>query len=78
MSMPHGTSVTPDSKDSLYEARNRQSKVDWTVGAINGAHLWVDTESSGCHPQLDCKVMKSLRFCVLLEPRTLVGEGPVR
>ena len=63
MSMPHGTSVTPDSKDSLYEARNRQSKVDWTVGAINGAHLWVDTESSGCHPQLDCKVMKSFALC---------------
>eukprot|EP00794_Sanderia_malayensis_P012950 gene12950-14282_t len=60
MSMPHSASQVADtgSQGKLWSHYTRRqllsSKVDWTTSAVNGAHIWVDSELSGCHIQ-DCK-----------------------
>ena len=59
MSMPHGGSSPADSNDKLMHDVRKQifpDKVDWTVQSVNGAHIWLNTEQSGCFVSQDCKV----------------------
>ena len=59
MSMPHGGSSPVDSNDKLMHDVRKQifpDKVDWTVQSVNGAHIWLNTEQSGCFVSQDCKV----------------------
>jgi len=46
MSMPHGTtSANEQSERWITDARKQMipDKVDWTVAAANGAHIWLET-----------------------------------
>jgi hypothetical protein len=61
MSMPHGTtSANEQSERWITDARKQMipDKVDWTVAAANGAHIWLETDASGCFSP-DCKVFVS-------------------
>jgi len=66
MSMPHGASTTQDSNDKWMQDARKQffpDKVDWTVQAVNGAHIWQDTEQSGCFVSQDCKKSGPRKRC---------------
>ena len=53
MSMPHGTTSTNDQNERWIKMI--PDRVDWTVAAYNGAHIWQETDASGCFSP-DCKV----------------------
>eukprot|EP00795_Rhopilema_esculentum_P005409 gene5409-575_t len=60
MSVPH--SDTPSHVEGRAEnwfqnARKQvfPDKVDWSTSAVNGGHIWLDADASGCHIQ-DCKI----------------------
>lgn len=64
MSMPHGTTSSNDQNDKwLYDYRRVAfpEKVDWTVQAFNGCHVWQETDTSGCFSS-DCKVVTTLSY----------------
>ena len=65
MSVPHGTVSAADHNEKWAEPlKPIPDKVDWTVQAVNGAHIWHDTNTSGGCMLQDCKVCwkLSLKF----------------
>lgn len=62
MSMPHDTTAASEPKEKWLHDHRKDvfpNKADWTVQAVNGTHIWLETEVSGCFSQ-DCKV------CILI------------
>ena len=55
--MPHGTTSTNDQNERW--VKMIPDRVDWTVAAYNGAHIWQETDASGCFSP-DCKVLFTL------------------
>ncbi|XP_066930734.1 diacylglycerol kinase zeta-like isoform X2 [Clytia hemisphaerica] len=62
MSMPHGTNE-PNER-WIADARKQMipDRVDWTVAAFNGAHIWLETDASGCF-SADCKKSGPRKRC---------------
>ncbi|XP_065054788.1 diacylglycerol kinase zeta-like isoform X2 [Rhopilema esculentum] len=67
MSVPH--SDTPSHVEGRAEnwfqnARKQvfPDKVDWSTSAVNGGHIWLDADASGCHIQ-DCKKSGNRKKC---------------
>ncbi|XP_057313377.1 diacylglycerol kinase zeta-like isoform X3 [Hydractinia symbiolongicarpus] len=68
MSMPHGTTSTVDQSEKwIHDARKQifPNKVDWAVHAINGAHIWIETDASGCFVSQDCKKTGPRKKCTV-------------
>lgn len=67
--MPHGTTSTVDQSEKwIHDARKQifPNKVDWAVHAINGAHIWIETDASGCFVSQDCKVWRTVTLVIII------------
>lgn len=75
MSMPHGTTSNEQNERWITDARKQMipDKVDWTVAAINGAHIWLETDASGCFSS-DCKVFI---YTILLIFNIMIKESDI-